>query len=575
MDDKVVIVIESKNYEVSKAKLIEKSSYYKSMLNGDFLEKNKSTVNIKGVSVESWERILYYLENGKMKPEVYSEGLYKELLYLLEAAAMLQFSEIQEYCTRKLYVTLEAKNALDILEVASKLDLDVLIQKARAIALWNSEVITNSDAFFNLNADQVEGYLSDPALHSPTGEWGVWEAVNRWINSPPDFKVNRTEFLPQLIKCVSLERLSLSDIKTIALNDVVRSNPLVSAALKIIVKELSPKETESCDTSETEALTESSETDQTTVVEGVEDFIKSWREMPPRKLPLVPAVIAKVNKEPSLSSPYVVRFSEEEKKFIPEIRLDEVETNLGALVGFKVIADGSKLYMLGGEILTRQASWYYAVWQYDQIIGRWLFLANLRKEVRHCSACVVGDYLYVIGGFGRHRLIQDTVSKLSLTDRTWTVCSPLPRPMYSAPCCVFKDNIYVIQTQVYQYSTERDMWTTLDISLPSRQVFSNVVVNDDYIFISGINRIVYKFDPSLPTVELTKVGTFTYECWQACLIDDHIYSLSQEEFDSEIYCEKMNVKTGENTVLFRGIAENEIATLNPNHHHGCFPLLFY
>lgn len=49
----------------------------------------------------------------------------------------------------------------------------------------------------------------------------------------------------------------------------------------------------------------------------------------------------------------------------------------------------------------------------------------------------------------------------------------------------------MIQTQVYQYSTERDIWTTLDISLPSRQVFSNVVVNDEYIFISGnLKKIV-------------------------------------------------------------------------------------
>lgn len=43
----MVIVIESKNYEVSKAKLIEKSSYFNSMFNGDFLERNESAVNLK------------------------------------------------------------------------------------------------------------------------------------------------------------------------------------------------------------------------------------------------------------------------------------------------------------------------------------------------------------------------------------------------------------------------------------------------------------------------------------------------------------------------------------------------
>lgn len=133
-------------------------------------------------------------------------------------------------------------------------------------------------------------YLSDPALYSSSGEWGVWEAVNRWINSPPDFKTSRTEFLPQLIKCVSLKRLNLSDIKIIALSDIVRSNPLVSlftlaelaqfvnaqrelhlqvsAALSNIIKELLAKESEDCDTNETEAATESSDIDKCSATEG-------------------------------------------------------------------------------------------------------------------------------------------------------------------------------------------------------------------------------------------------------------------------------------------------------------------
>lgn len=70
--------------------------------------------------------------------------------------------------------------------------------------------------------------LSDPALHCSAGEWGVWEAIDRWINFSSDVLETRKTYLQRLIKCLHLDSLSASDLKGIGLYDYVRSDPVVS-----------------------------------------------------------------------------------------------------------------------------------------------------------------------------------------------------------------------------------------------------------------------------------------------------------------------------------------------------------
>lgn len=41
------------------------------------------------------------------------------------------------------------------------------------------------------------------------------------------------------------------------------------------------------------------------------------------------------------------------------------------------------------------------------------------RPSRNMSVCLLGNDLYLMGGFGRHRVILDQVSKLSLLDRKY------------------------------------------------------------------------------------------------------------------------------------------------------------
>lgn len=125
MDDTVILIVEDKHYEFSKKKLCERSEYFNAMFNSDFVEKTKKTVKLEvrlgffkskffflnfiifmvfnfhfqGVSVTSWEHIMYFLKNGRIKPHQVQEQERKdrirEMVQLLQDSTMLQFIDIQ------------------------------------------------------------------------------------------------------------------------------------------------------------------------------------------------------------------------------------------------------------------------------------------------------------------------------------------------------------------------------------------------------------------------------------------------------------------------------------------------
>ena len=55
--------------------------------------------------------------------------------------------------------------------------------------------------------------------------------------------------------------------------------------------------------------------------------------------------------------------------------------------------------------------WYKQVWCYDSLKNTWRIITELPTPRRHHSIAVNGNFVYVIGGFGRHRIIQNTVDR--------------------------------------------------------------------------------------------------------------------------------------------------------------------
>lgn len=163
------------------------------------------------------------------------------------------FLVISEVCSQIILESVDVTNCLKVLDIACRVESEELVRKARAHALWRFEEIARLETFQKLHVDQVEGYVtihnvgysyyyescrsnpkniyrycSDEALYSPTGELGVWMALDRWMNFSTDqTSTSRRQYLSRLLLCLRLKSLSITDLERMLLYDSIRSCKMV------------------------------------------------------------------------------------------------------------------------------------------------------------------------------------------------------------------------------------------------------------------------------------------------------------------------------------------------------------
>ena len=93
-----------------------------------------------------------------------------------------------------------------------------------------------------------------------------------------------------------------------------------------------------------------------------------------------------------------------------------------------------------------------------------------RTEV---TATIIGDNIYVIGGFDKSGKILDTVEVYNIKNDSWKTVAPLPQPLHHTAASSFNDKIYVIggytndtiiinrvpSAKLFIYDLNNDTWT--------------------------------------------------------------------------------------------------------------------
>ena len=70
---------------------------------------------------------------------------------------------------------------------------------------------------------------------------------------------------------------------------------------------------------------------------------------------------------------------------------------------------GTALYISGGEMGLGRNKWALDVCCFDVLRCVWSQVTKLQAPRRHHSAIGWDHFLYLIGGFGKHRILQDSV----------------------------------------------------------------------------------------------------------------------------------------------------------------------
>lgn len=100
--------------------------------------------------------------------------------------------------------------------------------------------------------------------------------------------------------------------------------------------------------------------------------------------------------------------------------------------------------------------------------NRWLPIRSMRECRSCCASAVVGEKLYVIGGYGTLNILQ-TVEMYDPIEDTWENKSSMPQVWIIAGCAQIGSKIYVVGSDVVAmdgqelavYDTIRDVWDVI------------------------------------------------------------------------------------------------------------------
>lgn len=676
----VILKVGDANFPCHRRVLAEYSPYFEAMFRNNFIEKDKTTIEIQGVDADAMEILLQAITRKEV--DILKSN---NILSVLQASSMLQFESIQKTCVEVIvHQFLTVSTCLQTMVIADELDLITLHHKAQALALWEFSQAKETDVFLELPIDYIEKYLGNDGLNVMQGEFEVFEAGLSWLQDKPE---ERKEYVLRILECIRFADISLSDIKTMLLYPIISENKEYVQIVHcvICIKEgKNPEEIFVIVESDIQAQTSgvsleadgemllyeeenyvseqnkfrqckciskkskvhvydetfkvlnncccccTSVEDTVTPVEDGElvgetsdpsgndtcgknhvqfsaatvVFAKRLLSRSSRALPLFPCVVGHKREQhirrrdskddyggkvtAGGGKPYLIYFQEGKTQYpVPFLHLSKASEGPVEPTGYKVICTGQDLYVIGGEYLLGYGNWHQSIWKYDVIREMWNFETSISSPRRHHSVCCLGGYIYIIGGFGRHRVIMDSVEKYHIRSRCWSRCASLPHNLYSAACCAYKEQIFVFGPQVYFYYPSSDNWFIMpEAALPSNTVFTCAMPHGEWIYLTGTySRELVRFSPKFgiadvdgQTSRFESLGYFLHNTSNTCLVHDNIYSFSTDE-DNNMYVEAYSVTEGTFHVLWSGHADthnsNGVTDFSPKHSIGCFPLIKY
>jgi hypothetical protein len=162
--------------------------------------------------------------------------------------------------------------------------------------------------------------------------------------------------------------------------------------------------------------------------------------------------------------------------------------------GLCTLSDG-ELYATGG--VTPGGVRVASVERYDSSLDTWSVAPCLpRPRFAHC-ACVVGNAMYVLGGFEDNEdgglETVNSVLKFDCRMQTWSEVAPMPEERYDAGACVVGGDIFissgktdndVSNSTTYRFSTTTNEWAALE-PMPEANSLHSVSVLDGLIYILG------------------------------------------------------------------------------------------
>lgn len=599
-DTDVVLAVENRCFYCNRSRLARSSPYFEAMFNSQMIESQAEIIELKGVCYRSVKALINFVNNGSF-PDV-SE----DVLPLLEAAIMYQFDAVRDRCVEYLQSTVTIANCVEMMHLGDRFGLSALHLQAKQTALWNFSLVVGTREFLDWPRSALIDYLSHEDLNVPS-EPMVLQSIAKWIDH--DIESRLPSLDEELISVVRFSAINLRDLKTVAHDPLVLSCPwlrrviheiwnikfhqyleerhLVGVSSRSItpLSSISPAETTEEDSVVQEAgsqdcvsnlplnkadsvsvnlnavrIKRDSANGENTSIKAagcavVMAAIKVERVVAlrlltagPRSVPAIPSVIL-YNKYDRSKLPTLMGYDYDQKSLLELGTMTKAVQDYYVAFGFKAVAVENFVYIVGGEFLIGYGNWNYSVWRFNTFTKMWAFLVRLREPRRHHAVCVLDDYLYLIGGTSRFRVLTDRVEKLQLSTGNWSDASCLPKVIHTAVCTTHQGKIYIVEAGVYCYNPNLDKWCCFEMPCQLRTIVLNAVVSHSTgIYLVGCNSgeliryVPESSDGDIDEVDekdkavsygekwFQLVGNFSHPTVNACIVKDKIYAFSNTDF---------------------------------------------
>ena len=224
--DITLVTNDDREFKAHRNVLSAATPFFCKLLESDMKENREGIVRFEEISGTVMEDVLEFIYTGTV--EVTQENA-KELI---AAGLYLMIPSLKTVSGRFLEAEMSNSNCISTFYFAEKYDCDELMNNSRRFVLENFRFVAALDEFLNLEAKEVEKWLSSDDISVKT-EADVFKIVLEWIEYS---KSERKAFFEKLFRHVRLVLMSRDYLIDVVTNELVQESfaclRLTSAALK-------------------------------------------------------------------------------------------------------------------------------------------------------------------------------------------------------------------------------------------------------------------------------------------------------------------------------------------------------
>ncbi|KAJ8302553.1 hypothetical protein KUTeg_018949 [Tegillarca granosa] len=396
----VTIVVEDKSFKCHKVILSSMSPYFEAMFSHDMKETRDGIVTLHDIDAVTFSDLVTFIYTGK---EVVCEENAEKIF---RAASLLQIPCLQERCEDFLLTQVSYDNCIGIWKIAKAHNCKKLAEKAFNTIVENFQLVSMTDEFESLDADEIVCVIKSDDLNMPTEEF-VCDVAMNWIEGDE----SRYEHIGVILEGLRLPLVSSDYLfHTFESNRHIQNNHdckvVVQEALKYHTCPAKKMDFTSIRTTQRNH----SNLDDTLIVVG------GLLTTTPRY---------QTTKE-------VLSYSFQQKKwyYLPSLPYDPGYE-------FAVCTHGDSLYVSGGWLKLQGMA------EYKTHKNKWKVCASMTNGRCGHVMVAVANCIYVLGGRDGRAPAMTNIEEFSLMTKKWSNAGDLPLGVRSTSASAIGEKIYV------------------------------------------------------------------------------------------------------------------------------------